>query len=112
MCTTPSNPVVASADPHLALSLAFALCGLFAAGSALALSSDRDKDLEVHPRFEALFPLVSWFGLRMEAGYNYGFSPNRGWREEEYNGDYRHITNSPETKFGAFTISAGPWFGF
>jgi hypothetical protein len=48
----------------------------------------------------------------MEAGYNYGFSPNRGWREEEYNGEYRHITNSPETKFGAFTISAGPWFGF
>ena len=68
--------------------------------------------LTVHPRFEALFPLVSWFGLRMEAGYNYGFSPNRGWREEEYNGEYRHITNSPETKFGAFTISAGPWFGF
>ena len=54
MCTTPSNPVVASADPHLALSLAFALCGLFAAGSALALSSDRDKDLEVRANYNQL----------------------------------------------------------
>lgn len=66
----------------------------------------------VHPRFEALFPLLSWFGLRMELGYNYGFSPYNGWKEEEHNGHFREINGSPDTKFGAFTIGAGPWFGF
>ena len=68
--------------------------------------------LTIHPRFEALFPILSWFGLRMEAGYNYGFSPYDGWKEEEHNGNYREINGSPHTKFGAFTIGAGPWFGF
>ena len=63
MCTTPSNPVVASADPHLALSLAFALCGLFAAGSALALSSDRDKDLEVRANYNQLVTTTPSHGL-------------------------------------------------
>ncbi|MGI6197506.1 MAG: S1C family serine protease [Candidatus Cloacimonadaceae bacterium] len=68
--------------------------------------------LTVHPRFEALFPILSWFGMRLEAGYNYGFSPYKGWKQEEYNGDHHQIANSPETTFGAFTIGAGPWFGF
>lgn len=68
--------------------------------------------LTVHPRIEALFPILSWFGMRIEAGYNYGFSPNKGWKEEEYDGSPHQLSASPETKFGAFTISAGPWFGF
>ncbi len=68
--------------------------------------------LTVNPRLEVLFPILSWFGMRVEGGYNYGFSPNKGWREEEYNGDTHQLANSPESKFQAFSISAGPWFGF
>ncbi|MDZ4182123.1 MAG: PDZ domain-containing protein [Candidatus Cloacimonadaceae bacterium] len=68
--------------------------------------------LMVQPRAEVLVRLLSWFGLRAEGGYTYGYAPYKGWRMVGMNDDMIEIQNSPETKLEGYNITIGPWFGF
>ncbi len=65
----------------------------------------------IQPKFELMYRINGWLGLRVEAGYLYGYSSNNGWKST-ISGDEFEIDNSPNTRFQGYTISAGPWFGF
>lgn len=66
----------------------------------------------IQPKFELMYMLLPWLGLRAEVGYLYGYAPKSGWQVEGLNGDFYHISGSPDTPFQGLTLSAGPWFGF
>jgi len=66
----------------------------------------------VQPRAELMLRLLSWFGLRAEGGYLYGYGPTGGWKIRNEEGEAYEIKNSPDTPFQGYTISIGPWFGF
>lgn len=66
----------------------------------------------VQPRAEVLLRLLSWFGLRAEGGFLYGYGPTGGWKIRNEEGEAYEIKNSPDTPFQGYTISIGPWFGF
>ncbi|MFO7660941.1 MAG: PDZ domain-containing protein [Candidatus Cloacimonadaceae bacterium] len=66
----------------------------------------------VQPRAEILLRLMSWFGLRAEGGFLYGYGPTGGWKIKNEEGESYELKNSPDTPFQGYTISIGPWFGF
>lgn len=66
----------------------------------------------VQPRLELIYPLLSWFSIRAEAGYTYGYNGGEGWKLEAGNSEMYDVANSPDTDFQGFNISIGPWFGF
>lgn len=68
--------------------------------------------LIVQPRAELLYRMLSWFGLRLEAGYVYGYTPSKGWKVVDAAGYDVEVQGSPGTKLQGFTIGIGPWFGF
>lgn len=59
------------------------------------------------PRVDLYIPILSWVGVRGEAAYMLGYSPQSGWR----GGDYG-ISNDPSTKCDGLTFSVGPWIEF
>ena len=66
----------------------------------------------VQPKAELILRLLSWFGLRAEGGYIYGYGPTSGWKIKNSEGESYELKNSPDTPFQGYTISVGPWFGF
>jgi len=74
--------------------------------------------LLVQPSLTALIRLNSWLGLRLEAGYLYGYSFRKGWYAQlpdsfsNFNQDKFDIAGSPDTPMEAVTYSVGFWFGF
>jgi len=68
--------------------------------------------LNVQPRAEVMYRLLSWLGLRAELGYTYGYSLTRDWRVSGLAGESFEISGSPDTTFQGMTVSIGPWFGF
>ncbi len=61
------------------------------------------------PRADLYIPILSWVGVRAEAGYVMGYTPYKGWKGGDY--DYG-INNSPDTKCTGLTFSVGPWIEF
>lgn len=76
-----------------------------------AYASFSKSYIVVQPRVEVMFRLLSWLGLRAEAGYMYGYSFYNGWKTELAD-DIFETKNSPKTSYEGLTISIGPWFGF
>jgi len=68
--------------------------------------------LVVQPRAELMVRLLSWFGLRGEVGYVYGFAPHNGWKVEHMDSETYELKGSPDTPFQGMTVTVGPWFGF
>lgn len=66
----------------------------------------------LQPRVELLYRVVSWLGVRLEAGYALTYASTKGWRVKDLAGYDSEVLNSPDTKMGGFTIGIGPWFGF
>lgn len=66
----------------------------------------------VQPKAEVLVRLLSWMGIRGEAGYVYGYAPSKGWKVEGMNGETIDIKNAPDTEYQGYSFSVGPWFGF
>lgn len=54
MYTTPLNPAVARAEPRTSSLAILAVLGMIAGNQAFALSTDRDKDLEVRANYNQL----------------------------------------------------------
>lgn len=75
-------------------------------------SKIRRSYLLVQPKAEVLVRLLSWMGIRGEAGYVYGYSPSNGWKVEGVNNETIDIKNSPDTEYQGYSFSVGPWFGF
>lgn len=71
-----------------------------------SMSMTRDY-VVFQPRADLYIPILSWFGVRGEAAYMLGYSPQSGWQ----GGDYG-ITQSPSTKCDGLTFSVGPWIEF
>jgi hypothetical protein len=63
------------------------------------------------PKAELLHRLTSWLGIRAEGGYIASYGWSNGW-DANLTGDTFEVTGSPNTKFDAYTVSVGPWFGF
>ena len=63
------------------------------------------------PKFEVLYRLTDWLGIRAAVGYMLSYSYHTGWNANICD-DIFEVTNSPETKLDGLTISVGPWFGF
>ncbi|MDD4147119.1 MAG: hypothetical protein PHO85_01205, partial [Candidatus Cloacimonetes bacterium] len=68
--------------------------------------------LNVQPRAEIMYRVLSWMGLRAEVGYTYGYSLTRDWRVHGLDDETFEVHGSPDTPFQGMTISIGPWFGF
>lgn len=66
----------------------------------------------IQPRMELIYPLLSWFSIRAEAGYTYGYNGGEGWKLQAGNSEMYDVANSPSTKFQGLNVSIGPWFGF
>ncbi len=66
----------------------------------------------VQPKVELQVRLLSWFGIRGEVGYLYGYSPTKGWKQSYSNAETFEVNNSPDTPLEGLTFSVGPWFGF
>ena len=66
----------------------------------------------IQPRVELLYPLLSWFAIRAEVGYTYGYNGGDGWKLQAGNSELYDVSNSPNTEFQGLNISVGPWFGF
>jgi hypothetical protein len=66
----------------------------------------------VQPRAEVMVRLLSWLGIRAEAGYLYGYGPTSGWKVRHTEGEAYELKNSPDTPFEGLTVTVGPWFGF
>ena len=72
----------------------------------------------VHPRVNMMIRLTGWMRLKAEYGYLYGYSFTDGWKTTLDGGNVDaqsetfELTNSPDTKLDASTISLGLWFGF
>lgn len=66
----------------------------------------------IQPRAELIYPLLSWFSIRAEAGYSYGYNGGEGWKLQAGNSEMYDVANSPDTNFQGFNFSIGPWFGF
>jgi len=75
-------------------------------------SKIRRSYLLVQPKAEVLVRLLSWMGIRGEAGYVYGYSPSKGWKVEGVNNETIDIKQSPDTEYQGLSFSVGPWFGF
>jgi len=63
------------------------------------------------PKFEVLYRLTDWLGIRAAVGYMLSYSYHSGWNANICD-DIFEVTNSPDTKLDGMTISIGPWFGF
>ena len=63
------------------------------------------------PKFEVLYRLTDWLGIRAAVGYMLSYSYHSGWNANICD-DIFEVKNSPETKLDGLTISVGPWFGF
>lgn len=68
--------------------------------------------LNVQPRAEVMYRILSWMGLRAEVGYTYGYSLTKDWRVRGLAGESFEISGSPDTTFQGMTVTIGPWFGF
>ncbi len=68
--------------------------------------------LNVQPRAEVMYRVLSWMGLRAEVGYTYGYSLTKDWRVRGLAGESFEISGSPDTTFQGMTVTIGPWFGF
>jgi membrane-associated protease RseP (regulator of RpoE activity) len=66
----------------------------------------------VQPKAEVLVRLLSWMGIRGEAGYVYGYAPSSGWKVQGMDGETIDVKNSPDTEYQGLSFSVGPWFGF
>lgn len=65
----------------------------------------------LQPKFEMIYRLTDWLGIRAAVGYMLSYSYHSGWNANICD-DIFEVTNSPETKLDGLTISVGPWFGF
>ncbi|MCB5260223.1 MAG: PDZ domain-containing protein [Candidatus Cloacimonetes bacterium] len=68
--------------------------------------------LNVQPRAEIMYRVLSWMGLRAEVGYTYGYSLTKDWRVRGLAGESFEVSGSPDTPFQGMTVTIGPWFGF
>jgi len=65
----------------------------------------------LQPKFEMIYRLTDWLGIRAAVGYMLSYSYHSGWNANICD-DLFEVTDSPETKLDGLTISVGPWFGF
>ena len=82
----------------------------------LASSSNNYVQLEksyilFQPKFEVLYRLTDWLGIRAAVGYMLSYSYHSGWNANICD-DIFEVKNSPDTKLDGMTFSVGPWFGF
>ena len=65
----------------------------------------------LQPKVMVMYRLLSWLGIRAEAGYMLSHSITDGWNAKSSYDNYE-IDNSPNTPFDGLTLTVGPWFGF
>ncbi len=69
------------------------------------------RELVFEPRVSAMYRMVGPIWLKVEAGYNLGYS-GKHWRDITTDDEYQ-VSNAPETSlFDGLTFTISPWIGF